>query len=92
MGDFQPEIGSYSCFNNPFLHVCLRGSLKPGPSPRFPAGRPKTRRGATFFKYNIGCMQQPGGQTWNGGHRFQMEGWAPPALHLDTTVPATALT
>ena len=25
---------------------------------------PKTRRGVTFFKFNIGCMQQPGGQTW----------------------------
>jgi len=23
--------------------------------------------GATFLKYSIGCMQQPGGQTWNGG-------------------------
>jgi len=28
---------------------------------------PKTRRGATFLKYSIGCMQQPVGQTWNGG-------------------------
>jgi len=24
---------------------------------------PKTRRGATFLKYSIGCMQQPVGQT-----------------------------
>ena len=31
------------------------------------AGGPKTRSGATFLKYNIGCMQQPVGQTWNGG-------------------------
>ena len=41
----------------------------------FAAGGPKTTRGATFLKYNIGCMQQPWGQTWNGGHRFQM-GWS----------------
>jgi len=45
------------------------------------AGGPKTRKrgqepegGATFLTYSIGCMQQPGGQTWNGGHRFQMGG------------------
>jgi len=35
---------------------------------------PKTRRGATFLKYSIGCMQKQGGQTRNGGHRFQMGG------------------
>jgi len=26
-------------------------------------GGPKARRGATFLKYCIGCMQQPGGKT-----------------------------
>jgi len=38
------------------------------------AGGAKTRRrcqkpegGATFLKCSIGCMQQPVGQTWNGG-------------------------
>jgi len=31
------------------------------------AGGPKTKRGGTFLKYSIGCMQQPMGQTWNGG-------------------------
>jgi len=53
----------------------------PGPSPGFSGRgaknqkeRPKTRRGATILKYSIGCMQQPGSQTWNGGHRFQMGG------------------
>ena len=36
-------------------------------------GGPKTRRrgqkpeGGAFLKYSIGCMQQPVGQTWNGG-------------------------
>ena len=30
--------------------------------------------GGTFLKYCIGYMQQSGGQTWNGGHRFQMRG------------------
>jgi len=53
--------------------------ILPGPSPGFsssapPMGGQKTNGGAknqkgggTFFKYCIGCMQQPGGQTWNGG-------------------------
>ena len=48
----------------------------PSPSPGF------SRRGATFLKHCIGCMQQPRGQTWNGGHRFQTGGPAttgPPA-------------
>ena len=27
---------------------------------------PKTKRGGAFLKYNIGWVQQPGGQTWNG--------------------------
>jgi len=35
---------------------------------------PNTRRGATFLKCSIGCMQQQGGQTRNGEHRFQMGG------------------
>jgi len=51
------------------------------------AGGPKTRSrgqkpegGATFSKYSNGCMQQPVGQTWNWGHRFQVGGghyWPP---------------
>jgi len=28
---------------------------------------PKTRRGATFLNYCIGCMQQPGGLKPEGG-------------------------
>ena len=49
--------------------------IESDPSPGFSSRRgPKIRRGGTFFKYCIGCMQQPGSQTWNGGHRFQMEG------------------
>jgi len=39
-----------------------------GPSPWFSSrGGQKPEGGATFFKHCIGCMQQPGGQTWNGG-------------------------
>ena len=33
------------------------------------SGRPVagiSQRGVKFFQYNIGCMQQPGCQTWNG--------------------------
>jgi len=50
------------------------------------AGGPKTRRGATFLKYSIGCMQQPVGQTRNGGE--PISNWGP-----GTTGPplATAL-
>jgi len=43
---------------------------------------PKTRRGATFLKYSIGCMQQPVGQTWNGwGTDFKWGGPDTTALH-----------
>jgi len=34
-----------------------------GPSPGFHS------RGCHIFKYNIGCMLQSGGKTWNGHHR-----------------------
>jgi len=30
-------------------------------------GAPKTTKRETFFKYNIGYMQQPGDRTWNVG-------------------------
>jgi len=36
----------------------------------FAANGPKATRGATFFKYNIGCMQHPGAKHEMGGHRF----------------------
>jgi len=52
-----------------------------GPSPAFSSrgGKkqkegPKTRRGATFLKFCIGCMQQPGGQTWNERTQISNEG------------------
>jgi len=32
------------------------------------------REGATFLKYSIGCMQQPGAKREMRGHRFQMRG------------------
>jgi len=34
----------------------------------FAAGGDKNHKGGTFFIYNIGCMQQPGGKTskWGG--------------------------
>jgi len=49
------------------------GVSKAGPSPGFSSrGDQKQEGGTTFLKYCIGCMQQPGGQTWNGGHRFQL--------------------
>jgi len=52
--------------NFPVAHQARRQDLA--------AGGPKTRRrgqkperGATFLKYCIRCMQQPGSQTWNEG-------------------------
>jgi len=64
---------------------CEISSLVAGPSPRFSSRGAKnqmegqkTRRGPTFLKYSIGCMQQPEGQTWNRGHRFQMGGGRAP--------------
>jgi len=66
--------------------------IKSGPSPGFSSrGGQKPERGAknqkaTFLKYSVGCMQQPVGQTWNGGHRFQMGGRAPLAPPLAKTL------
>jgi len=63
----------------------------PGRSPGYssrrgqkPERRAKNQKGG--HKYCIGCMQQPGGQTWNRGHRFQMGGQAPLAPPLATTL------
>jgi len=50
----------------------------------------KPDEGATFLKYSIGCMQQPGGAKREmGGHRFQMGGRAPLPLPLATSLPCT---
>ena len=67
---------------------CEISSLVAGPSPRFSSRGAKNqmegqknRSGATFLKYSIGCMQQPGGQTWNGGAQSSNGGtghhWSP---------------
>ena len=45
-----------------------------GPSPGFSSRGGQKPEAGTFLKYCVGCMQQPVGQTWNGGHRFQMGG------------------
>jgi len=37
----------------------------------------KNKSGATFLKYSIGCMQQPGAKREIRGQRFQMGGRAP---------------
>ena len=36
-------------------------------------------------------MQQPGDQTWNGGHRFQMGGRAPQAPPLAMVLGSTEI-
>ena len=52
-----------------------RLGLSLGPSPGFSSrGGQTTEGGATFLTYCIGCMQQPGGQTWNGGARISHGG------------------
>ena len=50
-------------------------------------GGPKTRMEATFLKYSIGCMQQPGGQTWNGGKPISNGGSATTDPPLATALP-----
>jgi len=54
----------FSCWLNWMLEQARRQDLA--------AAGAKNQKGSTFLKYSIGFMQQPGGQTWNGGHRFQM--------------------
>ena len=50
------------------MYMDVHKTLYPGPSPVFSSRvGSKTRRGATCLEYCIGCMEQPGGQTWNGG-------------------------
>ena len=64
------------------------------PSPGFSSrGGAKTKKrgqkpegGATFLKYSIGCMQQPGGQTWNGGTPISNGGRAPLGPPLATAL------
>jgi len=53
------------------------------------AGGPKTRRGGTFFKYSIGCMQQSGGKRNMGGTDFKWRGRAPLAPPLATALVPT---
>jgi len=56
----------------------------------FPAGGSKTTRGA-HFKYNIGCMQQPGVQTGIGGKDFKQVVRAPLSPPLRTALYKTLL-
>ena len=73
---------SHSHTNSAVSRQPYVSALLAGPSPGFSSrGGQKPERGAknqkgggTFLKYSVGCMQQPVGQTWNGGHRFQMGG------------------
>ena len=41
------------------------------------AGGPKTRRGLTFLKCGIGCMEQPGAKREMEGNSLQMGDRAP---------------
>jgi len=63
-----PERFKMLCLASDVLYVEF--ALETGPSPGFSSRGaknqkegPKTRRGVTFLKYSIGCMQHPGGQT-----------------------------
>ena len=66
-------------------------SFRSGPSPEFSSRGSKKQKGGHIFKIQYWIMQQPVGQTWNGGHRFQMGGpgtTGPPlaAARLQVTV------
>jgi len=67
--------------------------VPPGPSPGFSSRGaknqmegPKTRRGSHIFKIRYWMYGATKGQTWNGGHRFQMGGRAPLAPLLATAL------
>jgi len=65
-----------------------------GPLPGFRSkGGQKTQGGGTFFKYNIGCMQQPGAKHEMGASDTMQQ---PGAKHemgaSDTTGPPLATT
>ena len=66
-----------------WLQACRQDLAAGGPKTRW---RGKKQMGATFFKYSIGYMQQPGGQTWKGGNRFQMGGPGATGPPLATTL------
>jgi len=74
---YVKEEGNFECChfgqNESAVLRLWRITDQAGPSPGFSSRGaknqkegPKTRRGATFLKYSIGCMQQPVGQTQNG--------------------------
>jgi len=44
---------------------------KPGPSPGIRRRGAETTKGGIFFKYNIGCMQQPGAKHEMGSTDFK---------------------
>ena len=86
-----PERFKMLCLASDVLYVEF--ALETGPSPGFSSRGaknqkegPKTRRGVTFLKYSIGCMQHPGGQTWMGGTDFKWGGRAPLAPPLATAL------
>jgi len=54
-----------SCLCVPVSNEVVESS----PSPGF-RRCPKTTRRGKIFENNFGCMQQLGGQTWHGAHRF----------------------
>ena len=66
----KPWCGAAACFQRYVQRDML--CLCAGPSPGFSSRGAKNQKGCHILKYSIGCMQQPVGQTWNGGHRFQM--------------------
>jgi len=60
---FVDDLMLFASSEHAFQHP-----LDPGPSPEFRNQEgPKVIRGSTFFKYNNGCMQQPGTKYEIGG-------------------------
>ena len=71
---------------NHFLAVQARRKNLAAGGQKPEGGAKNQKGGATFLTYCIGCMQQPRGHTWNGGHKFQMGGQAPLPPPLETTL------
>ena len=91
-----------TCLVNPsschrLAHASIQSRFQPNchspsPSPGFSSrGSQRPEGGAKILKYSIGCFQQPVGQTWNGGHRFQMMGPGTTGPPLATALPTSPI-
>jgi len=64
---FAPNHCRESCQPSSGANCFQRVRLDAGPSTGFRSRGTKSHKGGCIFKYNIGCMQQPGDQTLKWG-------------------------